>query len=70
MLFILLHLQCSHFCFQGYHGIQDEVYLSLPSVIGAGGVTDVIVQQLTDDERKMLHKSASIMAEVQSSLKL
>ncbi|KAK9747449.1 lactate/malate dehydrogenase, alpha/beta C-terminal domain [Popillia japonica] len=48
---------------KGYHGIEDEVFLSLPSVIGASGITDVVIQPLTDSETQSLQKSAKLMAE-------
>ena len=35
------------------------VTLSLPSVVGRGGVTAILPPQLSDEERQALHKSAS-----------
>lgn len=59
-----------HFHPKGEHGIEDEVFLSLPCVLGAGGVCDVVRQPLTEPELQLLHKSSSLMAEVQAGLKL
>lgn len=56
-------------CFQGLHGIEDDVYLSLPAALGENGVLDVIKQPLTEEERASLQKSAALMAEVQAGLK-
>lgn len=61
-----IHAVCVHV--QGLHGIKEDVYLSLPAVLGEDGVSDVIKQALTDDERDHLHKSAAIMEEVQKNL--
>lgn len=55
---------------QGEHGIKDEVYLSLPCVLGSNGVTDIIRQPLTAEEKELLHKSAALMADIQKELKL
>ncbi|GBP00729.1 L-lactate dehydrogenase [Eumeta japonica] len=55
---------------KGEHGIEHEVFLSLPCVLGAAGVTDIVRQPLTDVELKALNKSAELMANVQEELKL
>lgn len=51
------------FILQGIHGISEEVYLSVPCVLGENGVTHLVKQQLTNTELEKLHKSASIMKE-------
>lgn len=51
------------------HGIDEEVFLSLPAVLGEKGVQDVIKQTLTEHELKALHNSAKVMAEAQANLK-
>ncbi|KAJ8737329.1 hypothetical protein PYW07_000600 [Mythimna separata] len=56
-------------CVQGHHGITDEVFLSLPCVLGRSGVMDIIRQPLTDLETKLFRKSATIMAEHQAQIK-
>lgn len=53
----------------GEHGINDEVYLSLPCVLGRNGVSHVVKQILTAAETKKLMDSAAIMAEVQAGIK-
>ncbi|XP_067012440.1 L-lactate dehydrogenase [Anabrus simplex] len=55
---------------KGQHGIEDEVFLSLPCVLGTNGVSHIVKQLLTDGERSMLHRSAKVMQEVQSQLKM
>lgn len=55
---------------KGYHGIDRDVYLSLPCVLGENGVTDIITQPLTEAELDLLRSSASVMDEVQSRLVL
>ncbi|PNF15811.1 L-lactate dehydrogenase [Cryptotermes secundus] len=52
----------------GQHGIDKDVFLSLPCVLSENGVTHIVKQPLTDEEKKMLHKSADLIAEVQSRL--
>ncbi|XP_012279486.1 L-lactate dehydrogenase [Orussus abietinus] len=51
------------------HGISNEVFLSLPCTLGQDGVTYVVQQKLTDEEKGLLHKSARTMDEVQAGLK-
>lgn len=54
---------------QGEHGIEEDVFLSLPCVLGSSGVLDVIRQPLTEKELSQLRKSAEIMAQVQAGIK-
>lgn len=54
---------------QGEHGIDKEVFLSLPCVLGSNGVTHVVKQNLTESEIKQLQASADLMHQVQIGLK-
>ncbi|XP_030385644.1 L-lactate dehydrogenase [Scaptodrosophila lebanonensis] len=53
----------------GEHGIDKDVFLSLPCILNANGVTSIVKQILTATEVEQLQKSANIMAEVQAGLK-
>ena len=53
----------------GEHGIDKDVFLSLPCVLNANGVTSVVKQILTPVEVEQLQNSANIMNEVQVGLK-
>lgn len=53
---------------KGLHGIKEEVYLSLPCVVGSNGITAVVKQNLNKEESSKLHKSAAALLEVQESL--
>uniref|UniRef100_A0A1I7RYN4 L-lactate dehydrogenase n=1 Tax=Bursaphelenchus xylophilus TaxID=6326 RepID=A0A1I7RYN4_BURXY len=55
---------------KGFHGIDDEVYLSLPAVLGANGITHIVKQNLSEQEVEQLKKSAKALAEVQKGLSL
>ncbi|EYB82883.1 hypothetical protein Y032_0348g3175 [Ancylostoma ceylanicum] len=55
---------------KGMHGITDDVYLSLPCVVGMNGVTHIIKQNLSKDEVEKLHKSWKTLFEVQNQIKL
>ncbi|KAJ8737505.1 hypothetical protein PYW08_000100 [Mythimna loreyi] len=57
-------------CVQGEHGVADEVFLSLPCVLGRSGVQDIIRQPLSHSERNLFHKSAAIMTDIQCRLQL
>lgn len=54
----------------GEHGIEHQVFLSLPCVLTANGVTSVVKQILTDSERQQLQASAQLMHQVQQNLAL
>lgn len=52
------------------HGVKDEVFLSVPCVLGNSGLTDVICMTLKADEEKQLVKSAETLWGVQKELAL
>ncbi|NXX25195.1 LDHB dehydrogenase, partial [Nicator chloris] len=54
---------------KGMYGIQEDVFLSLPCVLSASGVTSVINQKLKDDEVTQLKKSADTLWNVQKDIK-
>ncbi|KAK5981058.1 Lactate/malate dehydrogenase alpha/beta protein, partial [Trichostrongylus colubriformis] len=53
---------------KGIHGIEDDVYLSLPVVLGSNGITHLVKQNLNKDEVEKLHNSSKALLEVQQSL--
>jgi len=55
---------------KGYHGLTDEVFLSLPCVLGDFGVCDVIKQTLQPDEVEKLKSGTAAMKTLVESLKL
>lgn len=58
----------SYFISQGFHGIEEEVFLSLPCVLGSHGIICVIKQTLDESEAKQLQECAHTMHEIQESL--
>jgi len=52
-------------CLRGYAGVEHNVFLSVPSIVGASGVKRVIDLELNDLERKQIHASANIVWEAQ-----
>jgi len=55
---------------QGYHGIEQEVFLSLPVVVGENGINAVFNQKLADDEVEKIKKSAKTLHEIISNISL
>lgn len=53
---------------KGMYGIEDEVFLSLPCVLCADGLTDIINLTLKDDEVAQLKKSADTLWAIQKEL--
>ncbi|XP_066142064.1 L-lactate dehydrogenase isoform X1 [Euwallacea fornicatus] len=54
---------------KGLHDIDNGVFLSVPAVLGANGVSHAVTQNLSKDERLHLQGSAKLMEDVQKSLK-
>lgn len=55
---------------QGMHGVKDEVFLSVPCVLGNSGLTDVVRMTLKPEEEHQLVKSAETLWGVQKELTL
>jgi len=49
---------------QGYHGIEEEVFLSMPVVVGENGINAIFNQKLDDDEVAKIKKSAWTLRDV------
>ncbi|XP_055385616.1 L-lactate dehydrogenase isoform X2 [Condylostylus longicornis] len=56
-------------CVKGEHGIEEDVFLSVPCVLNSNGITSIIKTILTQSEKEQLQKSAKTLAEVQSGIK-
>lgn len=54
---------------KGLYGINEEVSLSVPCILGENGVTDLIKVKLTPEEEARLKKSAATLWEIQKDLK-
>uniref|UniRef100_A0A2K6T0B5 L-lactate dehydrogenase B chain n=1 Tax=Saimiri boliviensis boliviensis TaxID=39432 RepID=A0A2K6T0B5_SAIBB len=54
---------------KGMYGIENEVFLSLPCILNARGLTSVINQKFKDDEVAQLKKSADTLWDIQKDLK-
>jgi len=54
---------------KGYHGIEQDVFLSLPCVLGENGITHTINQILDDQEIAQIQRSAKTLWEVQDGIK-
>ncbi|XP_069325776.1 L-lactate dehydrogenase A-like 6A [Eulemur rufifrons] len=55
---------------KGLYGINEEIFLSIPCILGENGITDLIKLKLTPEEEACLQKSAEILWEIQKELKL
>ncbi|XP_058390068.1 L-lactate dehydrogenase A-like 6B [Diceros bicornis minor] len=55
---------------KGLYGINEEVFLSVPCVLGESGITDLIRVKLTPEEEARLKKSAETLWEIQKELQL
>eukprot|EP00897_Mesotaenium_endlicherianum_P004792 jgi/Mesen1/4340/ME000022S03632 len=64
------HLQPVSVLAKGLCGIEREVYLSLPAVVGREGIISVVNTPLSDQESSRLLKSANTLWEIQESVNL
>ncbi|XP_048825726.1 L-lactate dehydrogenase A chain [Brienomyrus brachyistius] len=55
---------------QGMYGVKDEVFLSVPCVLGNSGLTDMVHMTLQPEEEKQLVKSSETLWSVQKELTL
>ncbi|XP_046312556.2 L-lactate dehydrogenase A-like 6A [Marmota monax] len=55
---------------KGLYGINEEVFLSVPCVLGENGITDIIKIKMTPEEEACLKKSAKTLWGIQKELKL
>ncbi|KAH0521046.1 L-lactate dehydrogenase A chain [Microtus ochrogaster] len=53
---------------KGLYGIKDDVFLSVPCVLGQNGISDVVKVTLTSEEEVRLKKSADTLWGIQKEL--
>ncbi|XP_055289294.1 L-lactate dehydrogenase A-like 6B [Moschus berezovskii] len=54
---------------KGLYGINEEVFLSVPCILGENGITDLIKVKLAPEEEARLQKSAKTLWDIQKELK-
>uniref|UniRef100_A0A8C6S453 L-lactate dehydrogenase C chain n=1 Tax=Nannospalax galili TaxID=1026970 RepID=A0A8C6S453_NANGA len=55
---------------KGLYGINEEIFLSVPCILGNSGITDIVKVNLTPEEEALLKKSADMLWNVQRNLEL
>ncbi|XP_014261557.1 L-lactate dehydrogenase A chain [Cimex lectularius] len=55
---------------KGFHGVNEEVFMSLPCVLGKGGISHIIPLNISDNEEDAFVKAAMKLCEVQESVAL
>lgn len=53
---------------QGVNGINEEVFLSLPCVLGRNGAVNIVEQLLEPDEEAELREAVTSLCKLQQSL--
>jgi len=46
---------------EGWNGIYEEVFLSIPVVVGENGITHLVSQKLNESELKLMQKSVKTL---------
>lgn len=54
---------------KGKYGIQEDVYLSLPGILGMEGVSEIVEMPLDEEEVAQIRLSAQTIHNVQKELK-
>lgn len=62
------NVKCFPFCLQGLYGIKEDVFLSVPCILGQNGISDVVKVTLTPEEEARLKKSADTLWGIQKEL--
>uniref|UniRef100_A0A452V437 Lactate/malate dehydrogenase C-terminal domain-containing protein n=2 Tax=Ursus TaxID=9639 RepID=A0A452V437_URSMA len=52
----------------GLYGINEEIFLSIPCVLGRNGVSDIVKVNLNSEEEALFKKSADTLWNVQKEL--
>ncbi|KAK2493377.1 hypothetical protein MC885_020147 [Smutsia gigantea] len=52
----------------GLYGIKEEIFLSIPCVLGKNGVSDVVKVNLNSEEEALFKKSANTLWDIQKDL--
>ncbi|XP_052569811.1 L-lactate dehydrogenase C chain-like [Peromyscus californicus insignis] len=55
---------------KGLYGIKEEIFLSVPCILGRNGVTDIVKVNLNPDEEELIRKSAETLWNVQKNLEI
>ncbi|EPQ03567.1 L-lactate dehydrogenase A chain [Myotis brandtii] len=53
---------------KGLYGIKDDIFLSVPCILGQNGISDVVKVTLTPEEEARLKKSADTLWGIQKEL--
>lgn len=53
---------------KGFYDIKDDVFLSLPTVLGSKGINEIVLLSLSEDEVKKIQESARILWDVQKDI--
>lgn len=56
--------------FKGQHGIEEEVFLSVPCVVGEFGITHIFNQKLDPEEAKQILASAKSLRKILDEVKI
>ncbi|XP_058161641.1 L-lactate dehydrogenase C chain isoform X2 [Dasypus novemcinctus] len=54
---------------KGFYGIKEEIFLSVPCVLGRNGISDIVKVNLNPDEEDLFKKSANVLWNIQKELK-
>ncbi|XP_032751921.1 L-lactate dehydrogenase C chain isoform X1 [Rattus rattus] len=55
---------------KGLYGIKEEIFLSIPCVLGQSGITDLVKVNMNTEEEALFKKSCDILWDIQKDLKI
>ncbi|KAF6103998.1 lactate dehydrogenase C [Phyllostomus discolor] len=53
---------------KGFYGIKEEIFLSIPCILGQNGISDIVKLNLSSEEEALFKKSADTLWNIQKDL--
>ena len=55
---------------EGWNGISDEIFISIPVVVGQNGISHLVSQKLSESELAKMQKSAKTLRDITVNIEL
>lgn len=62
--------QYCNLAFQGLYGVKEDIFLSIPCILGRNGISDIVKINLNSEEEALLRKSADALWSIQKDVSL
>uniref|UniRef100_A0A8C0WBM4 Lactate/malate dehydrogenase C-terminal domain-containing protein n=1 Tax=Castor canadensis TaxID=51338 RepID=A0A8C0WBM4_CASCN len=55
---------------KGLYGVKEDIFLSIPCILGRNGISDIVKINLNSEEEALLRKSADALWSIQKDVSL